>query len=223
MSQGCRKARAMGLTRLTIFDLVFCASAWSSLSGFAIALELETVGPMSPRNHAACGSPIGERNGAIYVSYLAPNSSQDDVFVARRSSDGVWETRDTGVNAVYDVGHTQTSLAIDGQGFVHVAYGMHNNPMRIVTSNQSENISSGFSTPSASAMAAFSGGAYTYPNMTTAPNGDVYMIVRDQRSAYASQQGRLFRFNNSTRVWGELPPFAGQSGTTVYPDHIIAD
>ena len=145
------------------------------------------------------------------------------MFVARRAANGTWETRDTGVNAVYDVGHTQTSMAIDGLGYLHVAYGMHNNPMRIVASNQPQNIADGFSVPAPSSISAFAGGAYTYPNLTTAPNGDVYMIVRDQRSAYSNQQGRLFCFNNSSRVWGELAPFAGQAGTTVYPDQIIAD
>lgn len=95
--------------------------------------------------------------------------------------------------------------------------------MRLVTSNLPENISGGFSVPAPAAVAAFAGGSYTYPNMTTAPNGDVYMIVRDQRSSYASQQGRLFRFDNVNRSWGELPPFAGQNGTTVYPDQVLAD
>jgi hypothetical protein len=200
-------------------------AGWSSLVSlcYAVTIELDTVGPMSPRNQAAWWSPIVNRNGSDYVSYLSSKSPQDDVFVARRAPDGNWETRDTGVNATYDVGHTQTSLAIDGQGYLHVAYGMHNNPMRLVTSNDAESVSGGFSVPAPAAIAAFAGGAYTYPNMTTAPNGDVYMIVRDQRASYANQQGRLFRFDNVNRSWGELPAFAGQSGTTVYPDQILAD
>lgn len=198
---------------------------WMSLAELccAVTIELDTVGPMSPRNQAAWWSPIVSRNGSDYVSYLSSKSPQDDVFVARRDPDGNWETHDTGFNAIYDVGHTQTSLAIDGQGYLHVAYGMHNNPMRLVTSNVAESVSGGFSVPAPSAVAAFAGGAYTYPNMTTAPNGDVYMIVRDQRASYANQQGRLFRFDNVNRSWGELPAFAGQSGTTVYPDQILAD
>lgn len=212
------------------FRLLVGAAGWALLGlasfvspGLCVTIEIDAVGAMSLRNQAAWWSPLVSRNGNDYVSYLNSNSPQDDVFVARRAADGTWETRDTGVNAIYDVGHTQTSLAIDGQGFLHVAYGMHNNSMRLVTSNLAESVSGGFSAPSASALTAFAGGAYTYPNMTTAPNGDVYMIVRDQRSSYANQQGRLFRFDNVGRVWSELPPFAGQNGTTVYPDQILAD
>ena len=192
-------------------------------SCLAVNIVVDEVGPMSPRNQAAWWSPIVSRSGSDYVSYLSPNSPQDDVFVARRDENGVWEEADTGVNAGYDVGHTQTSLAVDGQGRLHVAYGMHNHPMRLVVSNLSESVSGGFSVPEPSSLAVFAGGAYTYPNMTTAPNGDVYMIVRDQRSSYANQQGRLFRFDNVGRTWGELPPFAGQTGTTVYPDQVLAD
>lgn len=206
-----------------ILGVVCCALATPIERCHAVTVQLESVGPMSPRNVAAWWSPIVSAGGAEYVSYLAANSPQDDVFVARRGSGASWETRDTGVNATYDPGHTQTSMAIDGDGYLHVAYGMHNNPMRLVTSNFSENVTGGFSAPSSAAISAFAGGSYTYPNMTTAPNGDVYMIVRDQRSSYASQQGRLFRFDNSVRTWSELPPFAGQSGTTVYPDQVLAD
>jgi len=204
-------------------SMVWLESMLPVRAGLAVTIDLDTVGSMSPRNQAAWWSPIVARNGSNYVSYLSSNSPQDDVFVSRHMENGTWETRDIGVNAIYDVGHTQTSLAIDGQGYLHVAYGMHNNPMRLVTSNLPEDIGAGFSAPPPSAVAAFSGGAYTYPNMTTAPNGDIYMIVRDQRSSYANQQGRLFRFDNANRSWSELPPFAGQSGTTFYPDQILAD
>jgi hypothetical protein len=188
-----------------------------------VTVEVETIGPMSPRNQAAWWSPIAYRNGAVYVSYLSPNSPQDDVFVAKREANGKWTSRDSDANAAYDVGHTQTSIAIDHQGFLQVFYGMHNNPIRIAASNKPENISGGFAAPAPAAIAAFAGGKYTYPNLTAAPNGDIYLIVRDQRPAYASQQGRLFRFSNSDRKWSELSPFAGQTGTTVYPDQIICD
>src|SRR5262245_62048720 len=74
----------------------------------AVTIDVDLVGSMSPRNQAAWWSPIVSRNGTEYVSYLSTNSPQDDVFIARRPADGNWEIRDTGVNATYDVGHTQT-------------------------------------------------------------------------------------------------------------------
>lgn len=206
--------------------------ARSLLAGIAIwmvadcaagaAIEVEHVAAMSPRNQAAWWSPIAYRDGAIYVSYLSPNAPQDDVYVGMRSPNGTWTLRDTGFDAVYDVGHTQTSLAIDGDGYVHLFYGMHGNSIRYARSNQPASVSSGFQSMSPSA---FAGGSYTYPNVTTAPNGDLYLIIRDRRSSYVSsgQDGRLLRYTDATNTWSALTPFAGQAGATVYPDHVFAD
>lgn len=206
--------------------MAICGSAFGGTTVCAadpISIQLETVGSMSSRNQAAWWSPIAHHNGSLYLSYLSPNAPQDDVFVAKRDNLGSWTVRDTGVNAVYDVGHTQTSLALDGNGNLRIFYGMHADPIQYVRSNQPDSITNGFTAFSSSAFSGFSGGAYTYPNLTTAPNGDVYMIIRDRRPSYATQQGRLFRISNGSQTWSELPPFAGQTGTSVYPDHIHAD
>lgn len=190
--------------------------------GAAMIVDLELVGPMSPRNQAAWWSPIAHHGGSVYVSYLAPNSPQDNVFVAKRLGLNAWMVRDTGFDAAYDVGHTQTSMAIDGEGYLHLFYGMHGHPIRYGRSSQPASVSDGFLAESPSAFGG-SAGRYTYPNATTAPNGDVYVILRDQRSSYVAQQGRLFRLGGAGGSWSELPPFAGQSGTTVYPDQVFAD
>jgi hypothetical protein len=186
------------------------------------SISLETVGSMSANNQAAWWSPIAQHDGKVYVSYLAPNSPQDDVFVAERTGPNAWTKKDTGLNSRYDVGHTQTSLAVDGEGYLHLFYGMHNDPITYARSTQPGNIAAGFISSSPSA---FSGGRYPYPNLTTTPAGDVYMIIRDRRSTYVNtgRDGRLFRFSNSRQSWSELPPFAGQTGTTVYPDQVFAD
>src|SRR5262245_31638832 len=183
----------------------------------AVEINVETVGTMSSNNQAAWWSPIVERNGTVYMSYLAPNSPNDDVFIASRSPTGTYTIRDTGANSRYDVGHTQTSLSIDGRGNLRLLYGMHGDPISMVRSNQPNSITNGFTSSSPSA---FNNGSYTYPNLTTTPNGDVYMIIRDRRTSYINSgiQGRLYRLNNATQTWSELAPFAGQVDTTVYPD-----
>lgn len=189
----------------------------------AIDIAVETVGPMSANNQAAWWSPIVERNGEVFVSYLHSNTPQDDVYVAKRSTAGEWQTADTGVNSRYDVGHTQTSLGLDSNGRLYIAYGMHGDAMQFVRSNQPASITSGFAVPSTAMGSAFSGGKYTYPNMTTAPNGDLYMIIRDRRSSTLNANGRLYKLSASTSTWSQLPAFAGQAGSTVYPDQILAD
>jgi hypothetical protein len=218
----CSKSYSLASDNRWVTTALLLTHALASTAG-AIEIAVETVGPMSSKNQAAWWSPIVERDGEVFVSYLHPNAPQDDVYVAQRSVDGVWSTVDTGVDARYDPGHTQTSLVLDSQGRLNVAYGMHGDAMQLVRSHQPGSITGGFSVPTSAMGTAFSGGKYTYPNMTTAPNGDVYMIVRDRRNSTLSATGRLYRMSASTGTWSQLPPFAGQAGTTVYPDHIVAD
>lgn len=176
---------------------------------------------LSSYNQAAWWSPIAvdPKDGSVYMSYLRPvaGSTSDDVYVARRDGvTGAWAVVDTGGNAYHDSGHTQASLAIDGSGYVHVAYGMHNNPMTMSVTSTAHAISGGFKKETSPA---FTSTQYTYPNMTTAPNGNVYMIARDRTN---STEGRLFEYNNAAKTWSQLSAFAGQLGTTVYPDQVYA-
>jgi hypothetical protein len=214
----CRIFRALLLAAGLIWHSGFVAGndnpCYGSVHGVSLDIAVEHVGPMSSRNQAAWWSPIAHYDGSIYVSYLAPNSPQDDVVVAKRESADVWTVQDTGFNSRYDLGHTQTSIAFDGHGRMHLFYGMHGDPITYARANQPGTVTGGFQSIS---PAAFAGGSYTYPNLTTAPNGDVYSIIRN------GAQGRLFRFSNASQTWSQLPAFAAQSGTTVYPDHIFAD
>jgi len=210
------------LSRVLVIAVGFLPQLFSLCAHAEVGITLETVGPMSSKNQAAWWSPIAYANDALYVSYLAPNSPEDDVFVAKRDASGTWTVEDTGFDSRYDVGHTQTSIGIDGDGFIHLFYGMHGDPISYAQSNQPNSVSGGFT---GSSPAAFGGtaGEYTYPNLATTPNGDVYMIIRDRRDNYLDQTGRFYHFNNQANTWSELPPFAGQSGTTVYPDEVYAD
>lgn len=100
-----------------LFRATQCAMIVAAFGGFMcgettiraadpVAIQLETVGSMSPRNQAAWWSPIAHHNGSIYLSHLSSKSPEDDVYVAKRDSLGAWTVHDTGVNARYDVGHT---------------------------------------------------------------------------------------------------------------------
>lgn len=183
-------------------------------------VTLEAVDAIDLNNQAAWWSPIihDPVEDATYLAYnrpyeLAPDegSTRDHVYIAKRDSNGNWTKADTGGRALFDPGHNQVSLAMDGDGHLHTFYGMHNDPMRHRVSDASRSIDQGFTSDS------FASGSFTYPNVTTAPNGDLYMIVRDL------PKGELYRYDNTADSWSQLGVFAEQTGTTVYPDHIIAD
>jgi len=179
-------------------------------------------GELSKYNHAGWWSPIAAApDGTVYASYLVAGKPHDDVYVARRNADGTWAASSTGQQSHHDLGHTQSCLAVDGQGCLHVTFGMHSrHGMKIAVSNKPGDVTSGFTLQ---ASDDFVGGMYTYPSLTRTPNGDVYMIIRDVRKGGEDRRGRLFHFDNAKRAWSELPPFAGEVGTTIYPDSVHAD
>jgi len=189
-------------------------------------IQLETVGDMSRFNQAAWWSPIihDANTNTTYLAYLheSTRDGYDDVYVAARDANGHWTTTDTEGDAYFDSGHTQASLALDADGFLHVVYGIHTNPIKFRVSNAPGSIADGFTYKPNSEP--FDGGYYTYQNMTTAPDGSIYMVIRDY------PDGEFWK-HTPADGWSQVATFAQddgsaydlEHGTTVYPDHAYAD
>jgi BNR repeat-containing family member len=176
---------------------------------------------MDASNQAGWWSPIEERNGSVYVAYNAWGSSAGNhtVYVARRDPSGAWTRgclRVGGGCAVYvdDIGHNQPSLSVDGDGYIHVFASMHHNNWRYFRS-----ASPGDPTNMVDRSAEMpdQGGQYTYPNTTSAPNGDVYVIIR------AYPNGGFYRWDNATDTWSRVATFAAHPNYVVYPDDVESD
>jgi len=182
-------------------------------------VTLERVDDMSRHNIAAWWSPIiyDAESQKVFVSYLrpGPEEKKDDVYVAMRESDGTWVTENTGGKAWFDDGHTQTSLAMDGNGVLHVPYGMHWHIFKNAVSKGSRTVVEGFELGEPSAFR-HKGRSFTYPNLATARNGDVYLIIRQK------SEGVLYQYDASKQEWRQVTAFAGEEGATVYPDEIFA-
>jgi hypothetical protein len=141
-------------------------------------------------------------NGSIYVAY----ADEDFMLtVARRDGiSGEW-TKATQIDKTLgksDPSHNQIALAIDGDGFIHVWYGMHDfQDMRYARSNQPDDIVSGFTVRGDEFPD--TNDSYTYPNAAAAPNGDIYFSVRKN-----SRFLPLFRWDNALKIWQEIAVFA---------------
>jgi hypothetical protein len=142
------------------------------------------------------------------------------VYVARREADGAW-TRGclrtaAGECVVYpdDVGHHQPTMAIDGDGYIHVFASMHDDNWRYYRSTAPGDVTS---IVDRSAQMPDQGGQYTYPATTRTDNGDIYLIIR----AYPA--GRLYRWDNVADAWSRVVTFAQADGYVVYPDDISSD
>lgn len=191
---------------------------------------LETAsGALDHFNVAGWWSPMAEFDGRAYLAYnydYLPDEKLHEVWVARRDGANSFEERGCmpasgGECARFpdDEGHNQPSIAIDGDGYIHAFVSMHNNEWRYFRSARPEDPTE-FVNVSAEMPDQDLG--FTYPNLATAPDGDVWLIARS-RSVPGRAGGRLYHWDNTNDAWSLVTPFAYQAEPerrTVYPDDI---
>lgn len=184
--------------------------------------------PMDSSNQAAWWTPLETYVGGNQYAYLAFNepgatAGTHRVAIARRDGSGAF-TRIPVMNGsaqaeyVDDVGHNQPSMARDGSGRFHVFASMHNNAWRYFRSD-----TPGGAPQNHAADLPDQGIGVTYPVLTTAPNGDVYLIARLDGTSTAGRSGRLYRWNNAASTWTRLAVFAASANRAVYPDDLRFD
>lgn len=216
------------MKRTLLLSLTVSAALVGTAAPAHAAVSTELVPfRMDASNQAGWWKPIEEFGGRPYVAYNAwgnPGaggaSDTHTVYIARREPNGTW-TRgclqtSTGDCAVYpdDIGHNQPSIAIDGDGYLHAFVSMHNNNWRYYRSAAPGDVTA---MVNRSTEMPDQGGMYTYPNVSRAANGDLYLIIR------AYPQGRLYRWNNAANTWTRVATFAAAANYVVYPDDVIGD
>jgi hypothetical protein len=211
-----RRLRFLGLIAL-VGLLVACLPAGAEQVPFR----------MDASNQAGWWKPIDEFGGNVYVAYnawggsgLGGPSDRHTVYVARRDQSGNWVRgylpAAGGGAAVFpdDIGHRQPTVALDGDGYIHVFAAMHNTNWRYYRSSRPGDPTT---MVDRSGQMPDQGGRFTYPNAIRTPNGDVYLIIRDYPA------GRLYRWNNAANTWSRAATFANQANYVVYPDDIVPD
>ncbi|GAA2094659.1 hypothetical protein GCM10009801_62950 [Streptomyces albiaxialis] len=187
--------------------------------------------PIDSSNQAGWWSPVATYKGAGTYTYFAFNEPAADegrhrVAVARRAPSGEWSKlpvrQGDGKQAEYadDVGHNQPSVARDGSGRLHVFASMHNDTWRYFRSaapgsGPGEPVNHAADMPD-------QGKGITYPVVTTAPNGDLYLAARVDTSGSA-RHGGLYHWDDSASKWSKVADFAGAADRSVYPDDIQVD
>ncbi|WP_299537431.1 BNR-4 repeat-containing protein [uncultured Streptomyces sp.] len=183
---------------------------------------------MDSSNQAAWWTPAATYKGRGQYTYFAFNEPGSTAAthrpaIARRDPDGVWSRlpllNADGRQAEFadDNGHNQPSVARDGSGRLHVFTSMHANPWRYYRTE-----APGGSVTDHAAELPDQGQAITYPVLTTAPNGDLYLAARvgagnDQRP------GKLYRWDNAASRWSVVATFATALNRSVYPDDLTVD
>jgi hypothetical protein len=116
-----------------------------------------------------------------------------------------------------DDAHNTPSIAIDGDGFLHVAYNMHNHNMRLRKSPAANSVSGTWVDEGGTGSPWGSDSRFTYPAMSTATNGDVYMTIRNRDvGVWTGAPDQLFHYDNTTNSWSSIAKFADEDGWTAY-------
>ncbi|MED5019604.1 BNR-4 repeat-containing protein [Paenibacillus chibensis] len=198
-------------------------------TGSADAALTEVPYAMDSSNQAGWWSPLETYGTGLeyaYMAYNAPGSieSTHKVYIARRDGSGVWSNipvMDGSKVAEYtdDVGHNQPSIARDGSGRFHVFASMHDEAWHYFRSDtvggSPQNHSADMPAP-----ATFKG---TYPVLTTAPNGDVYLLIRSSEDAAGYRSGQLFRWDNAASTWSKIAVIGSSLNKSFYPDDLVFD
>lgn len=179
------------------------------------------------------GTPIATGpDGAIYVCYIDVNL--DTVLVRKDPGTGTWSSPTVlEANTNDDDFHTQCSIAVDTDGFIHAVYNMHNTPWQYRRSASANDISTmtfhgqddGGTTGCTGqcetdlygeGIAAIPGNQITYPHFGQTADGTLYIAYREcfdcDASFFARQwSAGLSLYNTTTQTWsrvGGIRPWA---------------
>lgn len=196
-------------------------------------LNLEQVpARLSASNGAVWWQPLDHFRDKTYFAYGAVDEGGRHVpEVAVRDRDGNWhvgclKTADGSecVSFPDDFGHNQSSIAVDGDGYIHVFASMHSSRWQYFRSTSPEDVTT---MVDRSSEMPDQDRTYTYPVTDRAPNGDVYVIVRaDERGGYRRvnyRAGGMYRWDDRADSWSAVGEFARAEGYAVYPDDIKID
>ena len=107
-------------------------------------------------------------------------------------------------NGENDASHNDSAIAVDGDGYIHCWIGMHNDALKYYKSispgsytNFTENIGREMTRNQMN----WKKKRYTYPSATTSSNGDVFVILRDNRGKQKDEDQWLFHWDNKNNTW----------------------
>lgn len=197
-------------------------------TGSAAAVLTQVPYAMDSSNQAGWWSPLETYGTGLeyaYMAYNAPGSTagKHKVYIARRDGTGAWTNipvMDGAAVAEYDDdnGHNQPSIARDGSGRFHVFASMHDSNWHYFRSD-----TVGGAPQNHSADMPDLTMKVTYPVMTTAPNGDLYLLVRSSKDAAGKRDGVLLRWDNAAATWSQIAVIASTLNHSVYPDDLAFD
>jgi hypothetical protein len=145
---------------------------------------------------------IFRRNSVVThgeCQYVAFYDADANVVLARRQlGTETWEVRKTRYKGNVRDAHNSISIMVDGDGFLHMSWDQHGNPLRYCRSKTPGSLDFTEEIP----MTGKNEGNVTYPEFYRLPNGDLFFLYRDGGSG----RGNLMmnRYDLKTKKWSQL-------------------
>lgn len=143
-------------------------------------------------------------SGTVYQAVCFWNSDSE-LVLGKRILDGAWTFYNyPAITVAGDDNHDTISVGLDPNGYLHVCYGMHIQPLIYKKSDASINAwTSGLT--GTSSMLGTNETEVTYPVFVNDPSGNLYFLFRD--GGAASGDLYMYKYNHISETW------LGVSGT----------
>jgi hypothetical protein len=150
--------------------------------------------------------------------YVAFYDAESKVTVAKRRFGSTrWEIRRTDFSGNTADAHNSISLAVDGQGFLHLAWDHHNSPLQYSRSRTAESLDFSEKRP----MISENESKVTYPEFYNLPNGELLFFYRDGSSGNGNLV--LNRYDPKTQKWSRRQNnlIDGEGKRNAYPQTAV--
>ena len=135
-------------------------------------------------------------NGTQYAAYY--DNDQYVVLAKRKQGANNWQSVRTPYRGDATDAHKDICIMVDGAGYLHVAWGHHNQPLNYAVSTQPNSLE----LSGKKSMTGTKENRVTYPEFYKLPNGDMLFVYRDG----ASGNGDLVlkRYNTPAQKWVDV-------------------
>jgi hypothetical protein len=196
------------ITRATMSAFFVCATTFAAV-GADTHVTYSTVGPA----FTGANSASFLHHNILTVGnqqFVAFYNENENVAVGRRThGTDVWEVYATSFTA-YNVndGHDVISFGIDGNGYMHMSWGMHGDPLQYAKSTTPVTGSNPIAFTGLIPMTGFED-TVTYPQFYELPNGDLLFLFREITSGNGDTYWS--RYDVSAGTWSTVHGGAGQT------------
>jgi hypothetical protein len=165
-------------------------------------IKLTTVNVDSGWANNSVNTAIFRKNSLVtfrnwqYIAYYNKNGYV--VLGRRKLGNHKWELKQTPYKGNVSDAHNVISIMVDGNGYLHMAWNHHNNPLHYVRSKQPGSLE----LSSEMSMTGKLENKLSYPEFYRMPNGNLLFLYRDGGSGNGSLV--LNQYDTKTRTWKQL-------------------